>query len=80
MHWMLSYSVNDTFREDEIFWAEDFGQGAYHNVDGRLNYNHGGGLDIIDHYEVRPPYGSLAAGSGVRPSKLDCEEKQPKSR
>jgi len=37
---MLSYSVNNTFREDEIFWAEDFGGGGPYADD--LNYNHGG--------------------------------------
>jgi hypothetical protein len=42
LHWMMSYSVNTTFREDEILFTSDFGGNGGSPYTDNLNYNHGG--------------------------------------
>ncbi len=73
LHWMLSYSVNTTFRSDEIFWASDFGvQGPYAKD---VNYNHGGGQYVA----------SAGRGAGTQagqvgyyaPEYYDLRERRP---
>ncbi len=52
---MLSYSVNRTFRVDEIFWASDFGASGPYAHD--VNYNHGAAAGSA--------YTNYGAGAGV---------------
>ena len=52
LHWMLSYVVNATFREDEFFWTTDFEANYEHGTNEEYNYGKW-------HYtDERPPLGS----------------------
>ena len=83
LHWMLSYTVNTTFRADEIFWDLDYensntwtGNGP--NSVGRFHTS----SDEYNNWAQHPPYGSQSAtySKPYYANAISCDDKVPDSK